>query len=96
MGDLLLFTGKSGTQYRILANIAPHWEEFAYGLGFQGYTVEAVKKSKMYQVEDCCRSIVHQWMEGKTDQPVTWRSFLDGMEYAAGLKVLMTDLRKEF
>ena len=95
MQELFIFTGKSGKKYRILEEIAPIWEQFAFALGFEGHITEAVKRSNMFQVEDCCHSIVRQWIEGKTGQPVTWYTFLQAMD-DAGLTVLVTDLRAEF
>ena len=95
MQELLIFIGKSGKRYRILEELAPQWEVFAFALGFEAHITEAVKRSSMFQVEDCCHSIVRQWIEGKTRQPVTWDTFLQAMD-DAGLTVLVTDLRKEF
>ena len=76
--------------------IAPRWEKFAYGLGFEGHTIASVQQSNSYQVDECCRSIIQRWIEGQASQPVTWETFLEAMEYDVGLAVLKKTLQSEF
>ncbi|CAI8028504.1 hypothetical protein GBAR_LOCUS16252 [Geodia barretti] len=48
--ELCLFTGRSGTRYRVMERLAPFWEQLALALNFEPYVTETVKRSSMFQV----------------------------------------------
>ena len=96
MTELYYFTGRSGKRYRILDQVAPWWEDLAFALEFEGYQTETVKKSNMGSVEDCCRVMIGQWLQGRTSRHVTWDTLFNAMEDVPSLHVLLAQLREDF
>jgi hypothetical protein len=95
--ELYLFTGRTGTRYRVLERLAPFWEQLALALHFEPYVTETVKKSAMFQINDCCRTIMQKWLQGYQSAvgPVTWETLLSAMAEVEDLAVLTAEIRGE-
>ena len=65
----------------IIRATAPHWKEFGTALKFESYQLENIKRD-FNRVEDCCRELLRQWLDGRTTgnkKSLTWETLLHAM-----------------
>ena len=60
-------------------NAADKWKPVLEGIGFDSSTINACKNEKD---EEAVQTGLTKWIEGKGQQPPTWRVLLEAMKYA--------------
>ena len=75
--NLQHFTGRGGTECRIIDHCSSRWEELATALHLELHTINSIRRATEYHsMEDRCRAALRHWLEGQGRKPVTWKTLI--------------------
>ena len=81
LSDLWTLQGSGGKKVKIIETIASKWEQLAMALGFDGHTIDNVKRDFERDCEGASHKILRKWLE-ETDSydnlklPVSWSTLI--------------------
>ena len=67
-----------GKQIKVIKNVAFKWEQLAIALGFDGATIEKIKKDKFHHSKDATAEMFQEWLDDdhSFQGPVTWATLI--------------------
>ena len=67
-----------GKQIKVIKSVAFKWEQLAIALGFDGATIEKIKKDKFHQSKDATAEMFQEWLDDdhNLQGPVTWATLI--------------------
>ena len=62
----------------VIPKIKFEWENFAYSMGYEPDTVNAIEKECNGKLEDCCKKLFQDWLTtGHGRTPKTWQTVIE-------------------
>ena len=71
----------SGKTVKVINRAAHEWKKVATRLYFEGHDILTIQRNE-HQVEDACRTMFIEWLEGKGRTPTTWETVINALEEA--------------
>ena len=79
----------------IVEMVAYDCKKFGIVLELSNDLVTNTISSTPGRIEDKCRNVILEWLQGKGKHPVTWRTFLSALEVGMGLRELHDSIMSE-
>jgi len=94
--QLMFLKCPDGTIIRIIDETNHKLDKLALaGLDFKGNELETIKQKSFYKPDSACQELLHDWLQGRAKQPVTWRTLIEALE-RANFSELVRELNKAF
>lgn len=67
-----------GKRLKVIKSVAFKWEQLAIALGFDGASIEKIKRDKFHQSKDATAEMFQEWLNDDNDLqgPITWGTLI--------------------
>ena len=80
----------------VIPKIKAEWEDFAYSMGYDAGTVDAIEEECNGKLDKCCKKLFKDWLTTNNGcTPKTWQKVIERIKAVENLAAATENITKE-